>query len=65
MIKSAIDKVDGIVRQANETQRVMENLTKIEQIQEKLDIVCVSFKLNVFLFFLTFIILGIRFKTFC
>mmetsp|Transcript_1461 Transcript_1461/g.5181 ORF Transcript_1461/g.5181 Transcript_1461/m.5181 type:complete len:1023 (+) Transcript_1461:59-3127(+) len=36
-IKAAMDGVDSIVREANETKRVMDNLMKTQEIQEKLD----------------------------
>ena len=46
-LNTAIESIDVVVRRANETQRVMDNLTKIEQIQAKLDTVCTSVLSNV------------------
>lgn len=61
-IENSLGEIGSVVKQANETQRVMDNLIKIEQIQSKLDVVSINEKrLEFILFNKMNIILAIRF----
>lgn len=42
-LQDSMDSIDAIVRQANETKRVMDNLMKIQEIQSSLDNVPLPF----------------------